>query len=117
MKSTYLKMLLFTLLFASCKDKKETDDCGCNSPTVKSLENVKGSYLDSKMFLLQLKSDDLIFEEVYKLCSGSDTLTVTADITKPDYVLSGKVKTGCANDFQSTAPPLLLEVTEIKKSF
>ena len=109
-------MLIVTVFVVSCKDKKSVADCGCESPTVRVVENVKGSYLDSKKLLLRLRSDDLIYEELYDLCSQSDTLTVTPDIKDPNYIVSGNVKTGCVNNSRISVPPLSFEITAIKKT-
>ena len=114
MKFLPFLLLIITVLTWSCKDKKMAD-CGCDSPTIRTVENVKASYLESKKLLLQLKSDDLIFEEVYEPCFNPDTLTVTPDIRKPSYIVSGNVRTGCITNSRISVAPLSLEITTIKK--
>ncbi|WP_026632482.1 hypothetical protein [Dyadobacter alkalitolerans] len=117
MKSSYYALLLFIFVVASCKDKNPEADCGCDSPTIKIIENVKASYVGSNGLLLRLKSpDDAEYEELYQLCSKTDSLTITPDIKNPNYTVSGKVKKSCFLGPRLTIQAQLFEATEIKKT-
>lgn len=117
MKSTYCSLLLILFVVASCKDNKPKVDCGCNSPTVKTIENVKASYLGSNSLLLRLKSpDDVMYEELYELCTKTDSLTITSNVKNPDYTVSGKVKKSCFYGPTLVVQAQLFEITEIKGS-
>lgn len=118
MKSSYYcAILLLIFVTVSCKNKNPDADCGCNAPTIKIIENVKASYVGSNSILLRLKSpDDAVYEELYQLCSKTDSLTITPDIKSPNYIVSGKVKNSCFLGPTLTIQAQLFEVTDIKKT-
>ncbi|WP_159478357.1 hypothetical protein [Dyadobacter sp. 3J3] len=117
MKPINCLLLLFLIIMASCKDKNPEVDCGCDSPTVKVIENVKASYTGSNSLLLRLKStEDVVYEELYQLCSKTDSLTITPDIKNPNYLVSGKVKSSCFFGPTLTVQAQLFEITAIKKT-
>ncbi|WP_159478378.1 hypothetical protein [Dyadobacter sp. 3J3] len=117
MKTKCYVFLLFIFLGFSCKDKNPVADCGCESPVIKVLENVKASYIGSNTVLLRLRNTgDVVNEELYQLCSKTDSLTITPDIKNPNYTVSGKVKNSCFSGPTFTVQAQLFEITEIKKT-
>jgi hypothetical protein len=116
MKSKCCSLLLCLFLVASCKDKDPDADCGCNGPTVRTIDNAKASFLGSGRLLLRLRStDDVEYEELYQLCSEPDSLIITPDITNPDYTVSGKVKNNCFSGPTLVIQAQLFEISEIRK--
>jgi hypothetical protein len=117
MKTKSYVFLLFTFLGFSCKDKNAVADCGCESSVIKVLDNVKASYMGSNNLRLQLRStDDVVYDELYQLCSKTDSLTITPDFKNPNYTVSGKVKNSCFSGPTLTVQAQLFEITEIKKT-
>jgi hypothetical protein len=117
MKSAYYALLFFVFLAVSCKDKDPKADCGCNGSTISVIENVKASYSGRNNLLLRLKnSDDVVYEELYQLCSQTDSLDITPDIKNPDYTVSGNVKSNCFNGPTLIVQAQFFEITEIRKT-
>ncbi|WP_221393861.1 hypothetical protein [Dyadobacter sp. NIV53] len=102
----------------SCKDKDPNADCGCDGSTTKVVENVKGSYLGSNSFVIRISYDNNIFYETYvSACNISDTLKITTDIKKPNYIISGNIKKECFTDLMTlTARPSQFEIKSIKSA-
>lgn len=78
--------------------------------------DVKASYIGSNSLLLRHIDDDMMFQEIYVLCSKTDTLQKIPDIKNPDYIVSGKVKNSCFSGPTLTVQAQLFEITEIKKT-
>lgn len=117
MKIVYI-ILLSAIAFA-CKDKKELPDCGCEGPTIQVLKDVSASYLGDKYFLLrQANEAGNLYETGVISCTNADTLTKTADIKKPDYVISGELKQLCNPQplYSSTYVPNSIRITKIEKA-
>ncbi|MEO6685088.1 MAG: hypothetical protein ABIN24_03955 [Dyadobacter sp.] len=109
---------LFFLLsgIISCQEDKPKIDCGCDSATIKLIDNVKASYTGSNGLLLKLRSaDDVAYEEYYELCSTPDSLSITPNVKIPNYIVSGKVKGHCFTGPTLVIQASLFEITEIKK--
>lgn len=118
-----MKLTLFTLLyliFLSCQKKEESLGCGCGGPAEKVVENVQASYLGNSNFLLRLTGESgSIYEEMVRSCTLDEAWTKTADITKPDYLISAELKRGCGDtpSYSSIYVPDQFKIINIKKVF
>jgi len=101
----------------SCKEKEPKFDCDCESATFRVVKDANASYLGKGILQIQLVSEDKeVYESFVTACSISDTLKITPDVTKPDYVVSGNIKKLCVdkNLILDQMPPKF-EVKEIKR--
>jgi hypothetical protein len=116
MKSIYFILSILLLTIYSCKDKNPQAECGCESPVVKVHETLSASYLgDNRLLVRHIVGGDMLMEELYILCSYTDTLGITSDIRTPDYIVSGIERKGCSSDFSSVPPAHHFEITQIRK--
>ena len=79
--------------------------------------DANASYLGKGILQIQLVSEEKEFYESFvTACSISDTLKITPDVTKPDYIVSGNIKKLCVdkNLILDQTPPKF-EVKEIKR--
>jgi hypothetical protein len=115
-KYPHYALLLIVLLPLSCKDKNHDPDCGCDSPAISTIHNVQASYIGGNHLKLHLKNpNDTAHEDIYELCTPSDTLSITPNADKPNYTISGKVKKVCFYGPTFAIQYPLLEITEIRK--
>lgn len=106
-------LLLVTVL--SCKDKDPNADCGCDGSTIKVIENMKGSYVGNNGLLLRTTIGDSTVAEIYVIaCYISDTLKISPDKKKPDYIVSGNIKKDCFYAQTVAIVPSRFEVKSIK---
>jgi len=111
----YFLCLLFGVAF-SCKEKDPNADCGCGGSDRMIVENVKGSYMGNKGFVLRLTFNDKPTEQFVYACAVSDTLKITTDTKNPDYIITGKIKKDCFYGPTLIAVPSVFEVTSIKRA-
>lgn len=112
----YLLCLIIVAAF-SCKEKEPKFDCGCESATFRVVKDANASYLGKGILQIQLVSEEKEFYESFvTACSISDTLKITPDVRKPDYIVSGNIKNMCVdkNLILDQMPPKF-EIKKIEK--
>ena len=113
-------MLISILLLAalSCKDKDPKAECGCGSPVIKEIKDVKASYLEDGKFLIRMTNPQgELYEEINISCTIDNAWIKTEDISKPDYEITARVKKGCEPPvYVSYFPGNSIEITKIKKT-
>ena len=110
-------LVIFAVNSCKQKDKDPSVDCGCDGPTVRTVQNVKASYLGNGYFALDQKDQhgNLTYGWACKIDTSWEK---SIDQNTFGYLISADFKTYCPNPddmFVLRAPGSPFNITAIKK--
>jgi hypothetical protein len=113
-KAPFYYILLF-LFSSSCKKEKVDEDCGCNGPTYRTLENRQARYTGDGTFAVSDSIDGYIYVSA---CDLDNAWEINNDEKAWNYTISGNVKKRCPgpnHKLELPAPGGPIQITYIKK--
>jgi hypothetical protein len=115
-----LFICLFFLIFStSCKKEKVDADCGCDSATYLSIENLQARHIGNGTFVIN-KTDTNGSLTYGFACDVDGTWEVSTDEKIWNYTLSGNLKSRCQSTFESRNLSMIpggpIQITFIQKN-